>query len=89
MPYIPQAQRDLLDPSIRSLVKALKENQLLGPGHLNYVVTTLLVGMDYPSKGYKGLSEVMGILESVKLEWYRRVGAPYEDDKCTEAGDVF
>jgi hypothetical protein len=30
----------------------------------------------------------MGVLESAKLELYRRKIAPYEDDKIAENGDV-
>lgn len=32
---------------------------------------------------------ILGVLECVKLELYRRVAAPYEDRKIEENGDVF
>jgi len=38
---------------------------------------------------YAHLNEVVGVLECAKLELYRRVVAPYEDQKMTESGDVY
>lgn len=35
------------------------------------------------------LADVLGTLECVKLEFYRRVVAPYEDKKCAENGDAY
>jgi len=32
---------------------------------------------------------VIGVLESVKMELYRRKIADYEDEKCEENGDVY
>jgi hypothetical protein len=38
---------------------------------------------------YAHLNEAIGVLECAKLELYRRVAAPYEDEKITESGDVY
>ena len=38
---------------------------------------------------YTHLNSVMGVLESAKLEFYRRVVAPYEDKKIEENGDIY
>ena len=35
------------------------------------------------------LIPLIGVLECAKLELYRRVAAPYEDDKIDENGDVY
>jgi hypothetical protein len=53
---------------------------------LNYIVTKILKGV-YPLKYYQ-LNKAMGVLECIKLEFYRRVAAPYEDVKMKESGDV-
>ena len=37
----------------------------------------------------KNLNAIIGALECAKLELYRRVAAPYEDDKIIENGDVY
>lgn len=39
--------------------------------------------------GYVELNEVVGALESAKLELYRRIVGPYEDKKSAENGDVY
>lgn len=64
-------------------------------GELNYAVTRLVD--DYLARAagrdgrvrYAHLNEVIGVLECAKLELYRRVAAPYEDEKIGESGDVY
>lgn len=34
-------------------------------------------------------ADILAALEATKMEFYRRVVAPYEDTKCQEHGDVF
>ena len=62
------------------------------PGTLNYIITRLC---DYWCRDYAGeanyekYNTVIGVLECVKQELYRRQIAPYEDEKCKENGDVY
>ena len=62
------------------------------PGTLNYIITRLC---DYWSRDFSGeanyekYNAVIGALECVKQELYRRQIAPYEDKKCEENGDVY
>ena len=61
------------------------------PGELNYVLTRL-VDEYLTRKGgvrYTHLNEVVGVLECAKLELYRRLAAPYEDEKRRQSGDVY
>ncbi|PWB77049.1 MAG: hypothetical protein C3F08_10505 [Candidatus Methylomirabilota bacterium] len=61
------------------------------PGELNYAITKL-VDEYLIRKGairYTHLNEVIGAIECAKLELYRRIAAPYEDQKIIEAGDVY
>jgi hypothetical protein len=37
---------------------------------------------------YERLNRAMGVLACVQAEFYRRVAAPYEDQKIAENGDV-
>ena len=37
---------------------------------------------------YEEYNSVVGVLESVKLEFYRRAVAAYEDNKIVENGDI-
>ena len=60
-------------------------------GELNYAITRLVDDYVIAKGGvrYAHLNEVVGALECAKLELYRRVAAPYEDQKIAEAGDVY
>lgn len=60
-------------------------------GELNYAITRLVDDYLIQKGGirYTHLNEVIGALECAKLELYRRIAAPYEDQKLTETGDVY
>jgi len=77
MPYIEQRRRDVVSKPETS-------------GELNFMITELinLYIMDN-GKSYSTLNEVIGVLECAKLELYRRVAAPYEDEKMKQNGDVY
>ncbi len=87
MPYIKPENRKKYDTILKELVSILKT---LPPedvdGELNYIVTRLLKGV-YPLRYYH-INKAIGVLECAKLEFYRRVAAPYEDIKIKESGDV-
>ncbi len=91
MPYISQTKRHVLDPHIDPLINALRELESDDPsnnmeGNLNYIITVLVkrtMGI-----GYRGINDAIGMLESCKLELYRKHAAPYEDQKEFENGAV-
>lgn len=59
-------------------------------GELNYAITRLVD--EYLARegvAYRSLNEAVGVLECAKLELYRRIVAPYEDQKLQSAGDVY
>ena len=86
MPYIKKYLREFLDEDIDGLVnKIAKMEDRTGP--LAYVVYRLLRGT-MPSERFKHYSSSIGVLEAVKLEFYRRKVAKYEDLKAREEGDV-
>jgi len=87
MPYIKQEERKELDAAILPLIEVLKKappEKL--DGWMNYTITKLLKNV-YKKK-YFSLNRAIGVLTSVLLEFYRRVVAPYEDEKIKENGDV-
>ena len=87
MPYIKTEKRVKYEKALNELVGILKSLPLEEvDGELNYVVTKILKGV-YPLKYYH-LNKAIGVLECIKLEFYRRVAAPYEDVKIKESGDV-
>lgn len=92
MPYIKREDRDALDPTIYLLVKTLVSRYPMGKdlaGPLNYAITRLLLDTTPVNPRYSRLALVTGILETIKLEMYRRMVAPYEDAKAEENGDVY
>ena len=87
MPYIAPEDRPQYEEAINTLVKLLKEKPPeTVDGHLNYVVTRIIKEV-YPLRYYH-INKAMGVLECIQHEFYRRVAAPYEDQKIKENGDV-
>ena len=61
------------------------------PGDLNFIISEIVMEYVANTNGgisYTKMNEVVGVLECAKLELYRRVLAPYEDDKIKENGDI-
>lgn len=87
MPYIKKEDRPiidaLVDPIVAHLASLPPESQ---DGALNYLITRI-VKQVYPTK-YFHLNRALGVLSAVTHEFYRRVVAPYEDQKIKENGDV-
>ena len=82
MPYIKQEMRDQFNDGLITLPS--------NEGEMNYVITDLLD--DYLSAyglNYANVNALVGVLECAKLELYRRIAAPYEDEKIKENGDVY
>tara|TARA_B100000745_G_scaffold150166_1_gene98169 strand:- start:1162 stop:1440 length:279 start_codon:yes stop_codon:yes gene_type:complete len=80
MPYIKAEDRNLMDDGVLPRTE----------GELNYTISTLLD--EYLAEygfNYANLNKVVGVLECAKLEIYRRMAAPYEDQKMQENGDVY
>lgn len=93
MPYIVTQKREVLDPAIQELHKALVDLELDSDknnteGNLNYCITKLLT-LVYSTPSYAEVNDAIGMLECCKLEYYRRVAAPYENLKAFENNDVY
>ena len=57
---------------------------------MNYAFTLLAIEyIERHGRCYASINDVMGALEGAKLEFYRRVVAPYEDLKIIMNGDVY
>lgn len=95
MPYILKAHRNIIDPTIKDLQKVLDgiphiDNRDLD-GILNYVISNILLNaLDLRANTkYTKINTAIGVLECVKAEFYRRVGAPYENKAKKKNGDIF
>ena len=87
MPYIIEEHRWTVDGSINELLKQLDRHAPDAvPGLVNYIITRLLLARF--GNSYKAYAMAVGVLETCKLEFYRRHVAPYEDKKIIDNGDV-
>jgi len=84
MPYILKKDRKAFDKSLKEIGDNLET-----VGELNYCFTVLLKRyLKYQGKSYKTINDCIGVLESAKLEFYRREAAIYEDLKIDINGDI-
>lgn len=85
MPYIKPERRDRIDPTLSD------REPPATVGELNFAITRLVDQFIADSGGpsYGAINDVVGVLECAKLEVYRRVAVPYEDDKIRTNGDVY
>jgi hypothetical protein len=56
---------------------------------LNYALTRIILGTLSNHHSYHELATIIGVLETMKLEFQRRIVNPYEDLKLKENGEVF
>lgn len=92
MPYIKQEKRDVLNPAIEQVVSALRQLESDDEtnnfeGNVNYVFSSI-ISRSYPIS-YRAINDVLGVLKGVSDEYYRRVAAPYENQKAHDNGDVY
>lgn len=89
MPYIKQEDRQDYAPSAHGVPDAETA------GQLNFQITDLINAFLYDPEpphmrqSYEKYNAAIGALECAKLELYRRLVAPYEDEKIAENGDVY
>jgi hypothetical protein len=81
MPYIKDMRhRTMLDRIIDNLLKLWVK-----PGYINYFLFKLA---KRTCTNYEQYRNFIGELEACKAEIYRRLAAPYEEQKIQENGDV-
>lgn len=80
MPYIREFRKRLLEGLDRPDT----------PGELNYQLTMLIKEyIELKGLRYQTINDILGALDGARAEFYRRVVAPYEDQKIEENGDVW
>jgi len=94
MPYIKQDDRQKLDHYINTLVSVIGErfDDDEKEGVLNYTITSIIEGIarkdNKTNWRYRLINRAIGVLECVKLEFYRRLAGPYEDKAIETNGDI-
>ena len=81
MPYI--KDREFID----SVVDKIDFNEL-GCGDMAYLITRLLLGFTQDTS-YQNYALAIGVLETVKAEFYRREISIYENEAIERNGDVY
>lgn len=87
MPYIPNVQRNEIYTDLcEEGIGFTPENA----GELNYLVSEFINNfLCRKGVSYANVNEMIGALECCKLELYRVIAAPYEDEKADKNGEVY
>lgn len=87
LPYIKPEKRPELDKIIEQIVRHFEKiDERDRDGQLNYLFTKTLKSLYKPS--YFNYERVIGLLECIQHEFYRRWVSSYEDAKMKENGDI-
>lgn len=81
MPYIKDnGSREILTPEFAAAT----------PGELNFQISACV--REYIKRkglSYEAINDTLGAMEGAKMEFYRRIAAPYEDTKIDQNGDIY
>ncbi len=87
MPYIDHELRVKAQNTLEQVRKQFEKS--VTPGELNFLITS--IANEYIERkgvNYTHYNDVVGVLECVKQEFYRRAVTPYEETKIRENGDI-
>lgn len=84
MPYVEDDKKIKVDLAIHDLVSNIK---FYSVGQINYALSKILIA--YDPQHYLDHNTLIGLLECVKLEYWRRMVVPYEEKKRQINGDIF
>lgn len=92
MPYIKNELRPKYHATISHLLERLLKLEQKDVGaHMNYFISSVCKEYLEKSEGgtrYYKIEQLIGALECIKLELYRRVAGPYEDKAIDKNGDI-
>ncbi|GAI15669.1 unnamed protein product [marine sediment metagenome] len=87
IPHIKKQSRKEIDIYLDKLIAWMPGMSNETVGDYTYIIYKLLLKAVQKKKYYK-YALVLGVLESAKIEFYRKQIAKYEDKKIKENGDV-
>lgn len=88
MPYIARKDRAPYQRAVNELAALVPGDRTARPGHMNYIISLLIRRVYGESMRYADHNEVVGLLNCVQQEFYRRATVPYEDEKIAQEGDL-
>jgi len=85
MTYNNQEERDRFE-SVLDQLPTFKS-----PGELNYFITKVLLEYENQKEGtsYQIYNDIIGALECIKQEFYRKIIVDFENYKCDFNGEVY
>lgn len=90
MPYIKLQDKEVLNSLLEETLKLVSKPGFCTAGDLNYIFTMFAQSyLKGSGLNYNSLNTIVGVFESAKAEFQRRVVVPYEDGKIEENGDVY
>jgi hypothetical protein len=92
MPYIDGNQRALIETPLSMVIAhiTIQEKEKDRVGMVNYTISAMMNEiLKTDGISYHTINGLIGVLECAKLELYRRVASPYEDEKIQSNGDVY
>ena len=92
MPYIKNEDRECFEDAVDNIVDEIlaETSETSRSGMLNFVISTIIAELiNAEGLTYNRANSYIGVLTCAQLELYRRVVAPYEDDKARANGDVY
>lgn len=87
MPYIPETDREDIDAELEELTRILSLHKW-PVGMVNYAISQIMWTWFREVPGYTTINSVRGVLGCVWDEFYRRIGAPYEEVAKGRNGDL-
>lgn len=85
MPYIKDYEREAYKNTVEALANQLS---IMPCGHVNYVISKIVTEIFRKDQSYTCANMLIGVLDCVKLELYRKHIGLYEDKKATENGEI-
>lgn len=83
MPYIPRIRQEKLDPHIQNLLDQMKIDNM---GDLEYVFFAILLAFSHGDmRKFAQMNSLIGVLETTKAEFIKRVMGPYESLKLIDS----
>lgn len=87
MPYITKDRREKFNGDIENIVNKIQENGN-AVGDINYIISKIIWKLFDNNRRYSNANELMGVLQGVQQEFYRRKVAVYEDEAIQKNGDI-
>jgi len=96
MPYIEEINKKKYEAILGMLENTWKAEYRLNYsgapiGEINYLITSILLIYlrVFTTQSYSVYNSILGVLEAIKQEFYRREVVPYENKKIRKNGDVY